>query len=105
FRQAAVTLASWSLTTSSTSRIARSRSSSGYFRAAPIVPLSRGLGASTKPGAIQLRDVGMLTLTQIAGRLGVSTGTVKTWHHAGLITGHPFNDKGECLYPPPGQNP
>src|SRR5207247_838064 len=26
---------------------------SGYFRAAPIVPLSRGLGASTKPGAIQ----------------------------------------------------
>jgi hypothetical protein len=26
----------------------------GYFRAAPIVPLSRGLGASTKPGAIHL---------------------------------------------------
>src|SRR5271166_4274244 len=51
-RQAAVTLVSWSLTTSSTSRIARSRSSSGYFRAAPISPLSRGLGASTKPGAI-----------------------------------------------------
>src|SRR6266702_4387070 len=54
FRQAAVTLASWSLTRSSTSRTARSRSSSGYFRAAPIVPLSRGLGASTKPGAIQV---------------------------------------------------
>ena len=36
----------------STSRIARSRSSSGYFRAAPISPLSRGLGVSTKPGAI-----------------------------------------------------
>src|SRR5208282_4340150 len=53
FRQAAVTLASWSLTRSSTSRTARSRSSSGYFRAAPIFPLSRGLGASTKPGAIQ----------------------------------------------------
>src|SRR5208283_4499714 len=52
FRQAAVTLASWSLTRSSTSRTARSRSSSGYFRTAPIVPLSRGLGASTKPGAI-----------------------------------------------------
>ena len=47
----------------------------------------------------------MLTLTQIAGRLGMSSGTVKTWHHAGLITGHPFNDKGECLYPPPGENP
>ena len=29
-------------------------------------------------------------------RLGVSTGTVKTWRQRGLITGHPFNDKGEC---------
>ena len=59
FRQPAVTLASWSLTTSSTSRIARSRSSSGYFRAAPIVPLPRGLGASTKPRAIQC-DIAVL---------------------------------------------
>ena len=41
-------------TRSSTSRTARSHSSSGYFRVAPIVPLSRGLGASTKPGAIHL---------------------------------------------------
>ena len=31
--------------------------------------------------------------------------TVKIWHHAGLITGHPYNDKGQCLYPPPGENP
>ena len=31
--------------------------------------------------------------------------TVKIWHHAGLITGHPYNDKGQCLYPPPGPNP
>ena len=53
----------------------------------------------------RLRDAGMLTLAEIASRLGVSTGTVKTWHHARLITGHPFNDKGECLYPPPGDNP
>ena len=53
----------------------------------------------------RLRDAGMLTLAEIAVRLGVSTGTVKTWYHAGLITGHPFNDKGECLYPPPGENP
>jgi hypothetical protein len=47
----------------------------------------------------------MLTLTEIATLLGVSTGTIKTWHHAGLITGHPYNDKGQCLYPPPGPNP
>ena len=53
----------------------------------------------------RLRDAGMLTLTQMAGRLGVPAKTVKIWHHAGLITGHPYNDKGECLYPPPGPNP
>jgi len=53
----------------------------------------------------RLRDAGMLTLAQTAGLLGVSTGTVKAWHHAGLITGHPYNDKGQCLYPPPGPNP
>lgn len=53
----------------------------------------------------RLRDAGMLTLHEIAQQLGVHPGTVKTWYHAGLITGHPFNDKGECLYPPPGPNP
>ena len=47
----------------------------------------------------------MLTLTQMASRLGVPPKTVKIGHHAGLIAGHPFNDKGECLYPPPGPNP
>ena len=53
----------------------------------------------------RLRDAGMLTLTEMASRLGVPAKTVKVWHHAGLITGHPFNDKGQCLYPPPGPNP
>jgi hypothetical protein len=53
----------------------------------------------------RLRDAGMLTLTELASQLGVSTGTIKTWYHAGLITGHPYNDKGQCLYPPPGKNP
>ncbi|MGH3287962.1 MAG: hypothetical protein ACRDPD_25240, partial [Streptosporangiaceae bacterium] len=53
----------------------------------------------------RLRDAGMLTLAEIAGRLGVSTGTIKIWHHTGLLTGHPYNDKGQCLYPPPGDNP
>jgi hypothetical protein len=53
----------------------------------------------------RLRDAGMLTLTEMAALLSVSTGTVKAWHHAGLITGHPYNDKGQCLYPPPGPNP
>jgi DNA invertase Pin-like site-specific DNA recombinase len=53
----------------------------------------------------RLRDAGMLTLTELAAQLGVATGTIKIWHHAGLLTGHPYNDKGQCLYPPPGPNP
>jgi DNA invertase Pin-like site-specific DNA recombinase len=53
----------------------------------------------------RLRDAGMLTLAEVAAQLSVSTGTIKTWHHAGLLTGHPYNDKGQCLYPPPGPNP
>ena len=53
----------------------------------------------------RLRDAGLLTLAETAALLGVSTGTVKAWHHAGLITGHPCNDKGQCLYPPPGPSP
>ncbi len=41
----------------------------------------------------------------ISALAAVSTGTIKIWHHAGLLTGHPYNDKGQCLYPPPGPNP
>ncbi len=53
----------------------------------------------------RLHDAGNLTLTEIASRLSVSTGTIKTWHHAGLLTGHPYNDKGQCLYPRPAPTP
>ena len=41
----------------------------------------------------------------MAGRLGVPTKTVKIWHHAGIVTGHRYNDKGQFLYHPPGPNP
>ena len=54
----------------------------------------------------RLRDTGLLTLTEMAAELGVSfKTTVKDWYDAGLINGHPYNDKGQCLYPPPGPNP
>ena len=53
----------------------------------------------------RLRDASLLTLDETAALLGVSAKTIKIWHHAGLITGHPYNDKGQCLYPPPGPNP
>jgi hypothetical protein len=53
----------------------------------------------------QLLDAGLIPLAQMAALLGVSTGTVKIWHHAGIVSGQRYNDKGEVLYDPPGPNP
>jgi DNA invertase Pin-like site-specific DNA recombinase len=53
----------------------------------------------------RLRQRGLLTITEIADHLGVSPSTIKKWHHNGIITGHRFNDKGECLYPKPAAEP
>jgi DNA invertase Pin-like site-specific DNA recombinase len=53
----------------------------------------------------RLRDAGLLTLTEMAATLGVAKVTVKAWHHAGLVSGQRYNDKGEVLYHPPGPNP
>ena len=53
----------------------------------------------------RLRDVGMLTLDEMADLLGVSTSTVKTWCGHGLLRAHAYNDKNECLYEHPGDAP
>ena len=53
----------------------------------------------------RLHDQGLLTLGEMAGRLGVSTSTVKKWHHTGIVSGQCYNDKGQILYHPPGPNP
>jgi DNA invertase Pin-like site-specific DNA recombinase len=50
----------------------------------------------------RLRARGLLTPQQIAKRLDVSYHTVKTWRRAGLLVGHCFNDKGQCLFEDPG---
>lgn len=46
----------------------------------------------------RLREQGLLTLTEIARKLGVSPNTVKTWRNRGLLTGRSANDKGEYMY-------
>jgi DNA invertase Pin-like site-specific DNA recombinase len=53
----------------------------------------------------RLRTTGLLTLQEMAALLAVHPGTVKAWHHHGLLRGIPFNDKGECLYEHPGDDP
>jgi DNA invertase Pin-like site-specific DNA recombinase len=52
----------------------------------------------------RLRSRGMLTMAEMGERLGVAPLTVKCWNQAGFLMSHPYNDKGECLFEPPGDN-
>ena len=49
----------------------------------------------------RLRGHGMLTVDEIAHRLGVHPSTIKAWHRAGLLTSHKANDKNVRLFEPP----
>ena len=53
----------------------------------------------------RLREMGMLTLEEMAALLGVSTSTVKMWRKHGLLRAHAYTDKNECLYEHPGEDP
>ena len=53
----------------------------------------------------RLRDAGMLTLEEVATLLDVSTQTVKIWRRHDLLRAHAYNDKNECLYEHPGEDP
>jgi hypothetical protein len=48
----------------------------------------------------RLRDVGLLTLDEIAGELGAHPSSIKRWYRLGLITGRLADDRGTCLYHP-----
>lgn len=54
-----------------------------------------------KPLRSRLHDRGFLTGNELAAKLGVHYESIKRWRQAGLLVGHPFNDKGECLYQEP----
>ena len=49
----------------------------------------------------RLRGHGMLTVDEIAHRLGVHPSTIKAWHRAGLLASHKANDKNVRLFEPP----
>jgi hypothetical protein len=48
----------------------------------------------------RLREAGMLSLKELAGRLGVCTCTIKSWQQHGLLHAHVYNDKNQFLYEP-----
>lgn len=52
----------------------------------------------------RLRQAGLLTLEEMASLLSVHPKTVKIWAAHGLLKAHPYTDKPEYLYEPPGQD-
>jgi DNA invertase Pin-like site-specific DNA recombinase len=53
----------------------------------------------------RLRKAGMLTVAEMAKVLGINPQRVKIWNRHGLIRGHAYNGKNDCLYEHPGDNP
>jgi hypothetical protein len=52
----------------------------------------------------RLRDRGLLTLGEMAVKVGVTTSTIKHWNARGLLSAYRYNDKGESLYASPPEN-
>jgi hypothetical protein len=52
----------------------------------------------------RLRALGLITLREMAHRLGVTSSTVKYWKMRGRYRACRYNDKGECLYAPPPED-
>ena len=52
----------------------------------------------------RLHEAGMLTVEEMAKVLAINKKTVKKWHKAGLLRGYLSNDKGVCLFEPPGSD-
>ena len=54
-----------------------------------------------KPRFERLRERGLLTIKELAAQLGVCRQTIGTWYRQGILHGHAYNDKHECLFDPP----
>jgi hypothetical protein len=74
----------------------------GDFKAQIVAKVRRSYGLKSRYE--RLRESGMLTVEEVAKTLGISQGTVKKWHKAGLLRGQAYNDKNSCLYEPPGSD-
>jgi hypothetical protein len=48
----------------------------------------------------RLRERGMISAEEIASAHGISRQTILRWRKQGLVQGHAYNDKDQCLYEP-----
>ena len=80
------------------------RSSDGTaFHAAKVARLRRTYHLRDRFS--RLRAVGMLTMAELATTLGICPATVRAWRRAGLLRAHPYTDKHDYLFEPPGACP
>jgi hypothetical protein len=63
------------------------------------------LGHDLRSRESRLRARGLLTIREMASRLGVAASTIKVWRREGYIRGHAYDDKGQCLYEAPTSEP
>ena len=74
----------------------------GSFRGPIIGRIRRTYGLKSRYE--HLRESRMLTGQEVAEALGINVKTVHVWHKAGLLRGYVSDDKGACLFEPPGQD-
>ena len=68
----------------------------------PLIVMNVCRGYNLKARYDRLREKGMLTVKEMAAALGITAQTVMVWCREGLLRGHAYNDKNECLFDPPG---
>lgn len=71
----------------------------GSFTVMTIINIRRHYGLRDR--CQRMRSLGLLTIQEIAERLGIAASAVKDWRARGLLRGHRYNDRGQCLYEPP----
>ena len=73
------------------------------FTAGTVARVRRRYGLTSRYD--RLRKAGMLNVDEMAAVLGITPQSVKIWNHHGLLRGHAYNDKNDCLFEHPGNNP
>jgi hypothetical protein len=73
------------------------------FTARIVARIQRSYGLKSRYD--RLREAGLLTVEEMARRLGLSTARVNIWRRHGLLRAHAYNDKSDYLYEHPGDNP
>jgi len=73
------------------------------FTARIVARIRRRYGLTSRYD--RLRKAGMLTVDEMAAMLGITTQCVKIWNRHGLLRGHAYSDKNDCLFEHPGDNP